>query len=316
MKKYVASALVSSLVFPFVASAQWTGGGTDPLWTNDNVGIGVSPSSALLTIKPPTAKGIVFGEWEENPNFNGIGLNNDLSNEGYNFVSGHGHLSVNRQLGKNLYFQEGGDDNQLLIAAGGNVGIGTTSPGAKLDIAAPTTDIIGDSSALRISSSAGTGLFNFRLKDGNRYLALDSLAYGSGGWRESFSIDRSMNIASFSGPFGIGTAAPDAKLEVVGATGKIGELNQTGVTNANILGLNFTGGNVGAPGESYALFRITSNSIHRPLMSVGSGKFLVNAIGNVGIGTTTPSKKLDVAGDIKFGGNLVSDGDICIGNCG
>jgi len=55
-----------------------------------------------------------------------------------------------------------------------------------------------------------------------------------------------------------------------------------------------------------------------------SGNFLVSpgAVGiyedankNVGIGTTTPSKKLQVEGDFKLNGRMVSDGDICIGTC-
>lgn len=37
--------------------------------------------------------------------------------------------------------------------------------------------------------------------------------------------------------------------------------------------------------------------------------------GNVGIGTTTPTEKLEVSGNIKLKGNIVSDGDICIGKC-
>ncbi len=37
--------------------------------------------------------------------------------------------------------------------------------------------------------------------------------------------------------------------------------------------------------------------------------------GNVGIGTTSPAQKLDVNGNIKLTGSIISDGDICIGNC-
>ena len=43
-----------------------------------------------------------------------------------------------------------------------------------------------------------------------------------------------------------------------------------------------------------------------------------NLIGNtgfVGIGTTNPSAELEVVGDIKLSGSLISDGDICIGKC-
>jgi len=36
--------------------------------------------------------------------------------------------------------------------------------------------------------------------------------------------------------------------------------------------------------------------------------------GNVGIGTTSPSERLHVQGNIKLSGNITSDGDICIGS--
>lgn len=38
--------------------------------------------------------------------------------------------------------------------------------------------------------------------------------------------------------------------------------------------------------------------------------------GNVGIGTSTPTEKLEVDGNLKLNGNVLSDGDICIGMCG
>ncbi len=37
--------------------------------------------------------------------------------------------------------------------------------------------------------------------------------------------------------------------------------------------------------------------------------------GNVGVGVVNPGAKLEVGGDIKLSGNILSDGDICIGNC-
>jgi len=44
-----------------------------------------------------------------------------------------------------------------------------------------------------------------------------------------------------------------------------------------------------------------------------SGKLALNK--NTGIGNTNPAEMLDVTGNIKLSGNIVSDGDICIGNC-
>ena len=37
--------------------------------------------------------------------------------------------------------------------------------------------------------------------------------------------------------------------------------------------------------------------------------------GNVGIGTSSPAAKLDVSGNIRLTGNIVSPNDICIGSC-
>ncbi|NOQ26142.1 MAG: shufflon system plasmid conjugative transfer pilus tip adhesin PilV [Bacteroidales bacterium] len=39
-------------------------------------------------------------------------------------------------------------------------------------------------------------------------------------------------------------------------------------------------------------------------------RFIVNTSGNVGIGTTTPTKKLDVSGDINYTGNLYKNGQL------
>lgn len=53
----------------------------------------------------------------------------------------------------------------------------------------------------------------------------------------------------------------------------------------------------------------TVNSIPQFYISNSSQNY------NVGIGTATPAEKLDVAGNIKLTGSIVSDGDICLGNC-
>ena len=44
-------------------------------------------------------------------------------------------------------------------------------------------------------------------------------------------------------------------------------------------------------------------------------RMLIDTGGNVGIGTTTPSQKLEIEGNLKLSGNILSDGDICLGSC-
>ena len=42
---------------------------------------------------------------------------------------------------------------------------------------------------------------------------------------------------------------------------------------------------------------------------------ILKSSGNIGIGTTAPTEVLDVNGNLRVRGNIVSTGDICIGNC-
>lgn len=44
-------------------------------------------------------------------------------------------------------------------------------------------------------------------------------------------------------------------------------------------------------------------------------RMLIDTGGNVGIGTTTPSQRLEIQGNLKLSGNILSDGAICIGHC-
>ncbi len=58
--------------------------------------------------------------------------------------------------------------------------------------------------------------------------------------------------------------------------------------------------------ESFELFDATNN---RADISVKASN------GNVGIGKQNPLEQLDVNGNIRLNGNIVSPTDICIGNC-
>jgi hypothetical protein len=86
--------------------------------------------------------------------------------------------------------------------SGGNVGIGTTSPTAKLDVANATIRAL--DSATQYAPTSGKGLELFSLS-GNGYI---------------FEYDRGTstfgNLLLYGGNVGIGTTAPSQKLEVAG----------------------------------------------------------------------------------------------------
>jgi hypothetical protein len=175
-----------------------------------------------------------------------------------------------------------------MAAAGGSVGIGTATPGQKLEVAG----------AARVDGRAGAGLY------------LDLAGTGDFTIRETATIDvvglgTAVNINVSSGNVGIGTAAPADRLGVSVASGTNPGVTVTtsgaGVTGGATLTLDSTskGGRVwklisesadnqGGAG-SFALYDHTG----------GQNRITVTAAGDVGIGTPTPGAKLEVAGPIK-----------------
>ena len=74
--------------------------------------------------------------------------------------------------------------------------------------------------------------------------------------------------------------------------------------------------------RSIAIFDALNNDAFQIRDPVGAAVFSVdpdshayfNNSGNVGIGTRNPTERLEVIGNIKLSGNIVSNGDICIGS--
>ena len=151
------------------------------------------------------------------------------------------------------------------VTSEGNVGIGTTSPGARLVVNHDDT---------RMLEVKRNGATKARFIADNNDGQLD--IYNSSATK---TIQLLSNGSSYfnGGNVGIGTTSPSSILDVNGGS-------------AN--GLNIQGANVAT---EYVLHAKTSNGVSR---------LWVGGTGNVGIGTTTPSFLLDVAGNAAItGGN-------------
>ena len=213
-----------------------------------------------------------------------------------------GNITVSRsgavvfnENGNNVDFRIEGDSDANLFfvdASTGRVGIGTTSPGANLDV-------IGAGRFNGLSAVAGSSIPN------------NGVIYGNTIYSDSYTGYTTNDVAftnpgktTFTGNVGIGTTTPLAKLDVVGSmSGR--SLQIAG--NQNISGSLLVLGTVTYRGT------LSGNYIHAEKGLSSSGGLIVEGtisgslltqngggnnyfMGNVGIGTTTPGAKLDVTG--------------------
>ena len=203
--------------------------------------------------------------------------------------------------------------NSPISVSGGNVGVGTTSPNATLDIntgtagaSLPGLFIHGsDNHAIRMFSSLGAVNYNNIVQLGDQ-----GIIYSGGSGNGAFVIAPYAGATSGlrmdgSGKMGIGTTSPISTLTVLSSGSANNIENQ--LSGFQIL----SGTNVGT---DYTMFMGVDPTNHLSyIQSVQWGTqvapLTLNARGgNVGIGTTNPQYKLSVNGTIQAKEVLVNTG--------
>ena len=179
----------------------------------------------------------------------------------------------------------------MRIDASGNVGIGTTSPGAKLDVTGThSTQFTGNDI---IFKRAGSAYIN--ASDANGRLAFQT------GSTTRMYINTSGNI-------GIGTTSPARKLQVESAQQIVSTFKSSSTTAGFITLMDAT-----TTSDSNVRFGAIGNNL---VLYTSAERMRIDASGNVGIGTTAPAQKLHVPNKIRLdatttysttGANLAAD---------
>ncbi|MBI4086285.1 MAG: tail fiber domain-containing protein [Candidatus Liptonbacteria bacterium] len=194
-------------------------------------------------------------------------------------VFGAGNFAFPSSLGIATSTQVGLPQSLSIYGGGyfsGNVGIGTAGPNAKLSIgnnvATGFLDNYSEYQIMLYDAGTAAGSYGIGIKSGTMVFNAGAAAY---------SFDRSGNATTMtldgSGNVGIGTTNPSNLLHVSGSNQGI-RLTETGAS------------------KSWLLQNSGSDLL---LTEVGSGNRVVfQAGGNVGIGMTAPSTKLEVAGNV------------------
>jgi len=250
----------------------WNSSG-QPYFSN-NVGIGTTSPSATFQVNG-------------NTNFGNAAQPANTSNYINNFNNDLALLikKISTGVGDYLSIQDSTGSSKFIVKSSGNVGIGTTSPGAKLEINNGSTQ-----TELRISVTGDTGYSTINFADASDINPGQIYYHHQQNLMNFRTNDNDRMVINSSGNVGIGTTGPPSKLTVMESTlcTNSGTDGGTSYVPAKPILLVTTDGN-GTPSGNYA-----TNSVFT--VGIGGGitggvttkhlSVLLNGKVNIGTGTS------------------------------
>lgn len=182
---------------------------------------------------------------------------------------------------------------RVRIDSAGNVGVGTTSPAANLEIKGSAAALQITTSDYVVGTSGSRTIIGFGASTGNTYSRIQTTDVG--GISASDLI-----LQADSGNVGIGIATPVSKLQVTGGGATYGEaITWTGATDYGGTNRGYVGYDAAGATTAYIGNQFVGGDGISSKFQIRMGidpKLTVMNGGNVGIGTTTPTARLQVEG--------------------
>ena len=190
---------------------------------------------------------------------------------------------------------------QLRIDVAGNVGIGATTPGASLEVAGTGAKFSG---TLATETHTDANLYAGVFASTPRIIFGGSTTTheidNDGGLLRFFRPGLVDMVIDSSGNVGIGTTFPTSPLHIENGTAAKITLGKTGaLAHTSTI---YDDGNLHVEGNGQNIWINAASS---------ATLILNNGGGNVGIGTTTPSEKLTINGNVSVTGDVILTGADC-----
>jgi len=188
---------------------------------------------------------------------------NGITTGNYNTIIGSQVTGLSSSLSNTIILADGQGNQRLYINSSGNVGIGTISPNARLDVSGSA--IISGSLTVFTGSAVEFQVTNTGVNIGNAITDTHNVT-------GSLGISGSVTATSFTGSLS-GSATSATSASFASTASFVNPLRQDVIVTGS-------------------LFVSSSNATQ---FLVGTGSLFVSSSGNIGIGTSSPSAKLELS---------------------
>jgi len=239
--------------------------------TNGRMGIGTTSPSVKFEVNGGSSVAAFFKSASNIVPVSLFTTNNAISTIGFKGLGSTSEYHVRVGTNVNDFVAYTNNTEKLRITSGGNVGIGTTSPGKELDVVG----------TIRATDADGSSQHQLRPTQLISYGTAAIINAQSAGYDVRLNTQSStVLIAKADGKVGIGTTSPSEKLEVSGSIKVSNAYPRIYLADTQGVPRTFS---IGTSNEDLII-----NSGSTDVLSI------LGASGNVGIGETNPSSKLEI----------------------